>query len=177
MEFSCCGLHSPPACWAWKQLPTLQTAPPLCRVARHVSGDDVTTERPQEASTGELVSRLAEQVSTLVREELALARDEMVEKGKRAGAGAGLLGAAGVLALYGLGVLFVTLVLLLDLVWPAWVAALVVTVLMFVVAAVVALVGRKQVKQAVPPGPTQAARSAAADVDAVKTAIRDGRNQ
>ena len=135
----------------------------------------MTTDRTQEASTGELVSRLAEQVSTLVREELALARDEMVAKGKRAGTGAGLLGGAGVLALYGLGVLFVTLVLLLDLVWPAWLAALVVTVLVSAVALVVTLLGRRQVKQAVPPGPTQAARSAAADVDAVKAAIRDGR--
>lgn len=133
------------------------------------------TDRTHDASTGELVSRLAEQVSTLVREELALARDEMVQKGKRVGTGAGLLGAAGVLALYGVGVLFVTLVLLLDLVWPAWVAALVVMVLLLAVAAVAALVGRQQVKQAVPPGPTQAARSTAADVDAVKTAIRDGR--
>ena len=115
-------------------------------------------------------------MSTLVRDELALARDEMVQKGKRAGTGAGLLGAAGVLALYGVGVLFVTLVLVLDLIWPLWLAAIVVTQLLFAVAAVVALVGRKQVKQAVPPGPTQAARSAAADVDAVKAAIRDGRN-
>jgi uncharacterized membrane protein YqjE len=127
-------------------------------------------------STGELVSRMAEQVSTLVRDELALAREEMVQKGKRAGAGAGLLGAAGVLALYGVGVLFVAAVLLLDLLWPAWVAALVVMAVTFVIAAVFALVGKAQVAQAVPPVPTRAVRSATADVDAVKDAIREGRN-
>lgn len=129
-----------------------------------------------DASTGELVSRLAEQVSTLVRDELALAREEMVQKGKRAGTGAGLLGGAGVLALYGLGALFVTLALVLDIWMPNWVAALIVTVLLFTVAGVIAMVGKKQVQQAVPPAPTEAARSAAADVDAAKTAIRHGRN-
>jgi uncharacterized membrane protein YqjE len=126
-------------------------------------------------STGELVSRMTEQVSRLVRDELALARDELVQKGKRAGTGAGLLGAAGALALYGVGVLFVTAVLLLDLVWPAWLAALVVTAVAFAIAAVLGLVGKKQVAEAVPPSPTWATRSAAADVDAVKDAIREGR--
>ncbi|HEX8347973.1 MAG TPA: phage holin family protein [Actinoplanes sp.] len=129
-----------------------------------------------DASTGELVSRLAEQVSTLVRDELALAREEMVQKGKRAGTGAGLLGGAGVLALYGLGALFVTLALVLDIWLPAWAAALIVAVLLFAVAGVVAMMGKKQVQQATPPAPTEAARSAAADVDAAKTAIRQGRN-
>lgn len=130
----------------------------------------------RDASTGELVSRLAEQVSTLVRDELTLARQEMVQKGKRAGKGAGLLGGAGVLALYGVGTLFVTLILVLDLWLPAWVAAVIMTVVLFAVAGVVALLGKKQVEQGVPPTPTEAARSAAADVDAAKTAIREGRN-
>ena len=129
-----------------------------------------------DTSTGDLVSRLAEQVSTLVRDELALARAEMVQKGKRAGAGAGLLGGAGVLALYGLGALFVTLVLVLDLWLPGWAAALIVGVLLFAVAGAVALIGKKQVQQATPPAPTEAARSAAADVAAAKAAIQEGRN-
>jgi uncharacterized membrane protein YqjE len=135
----------------------------------------VTTHDTHDASTGQLVSNLAEQVSTLVRDELTLARQEMTEKGKRAGVGAGLLGGAGVLALYGVGTLFVTLVLVLDIWWPAWVAALVVTVVMFAIAGVVALVGKKQVQQAVPPAPTEAVQSAAADVEAAKSAIKAGR--
>jgi uncharacterized membrane protein YqjE len=150
-------------------------------LARPPSGKTVpipktNAQTGHDSSTGELVSRLAEQVSTLVRDELALARDEMVQKGKRAGTGAGLLGAAGVLALYGVAVLFATAVLLLDLVLPLWVAALVVMAVTFVIAAVLALVGKKQVNQAAPPVPTDAARSAAADVDAVKDAIRKGRD-
>jgi len=127
------------------------------------------------ASTGELVTRLSEQVSTLVKDELALARAEMTEKGKRAGKGAGLLGGGTVLALYGVGLLLVTIVALLDLVWPTWLAALVVTVVVFAVAAVLAVLGRKQVKQAAPPVPERAKQSVADDVDAVKAAVKEGR--
>ena len=72
------------------------------------------------ASTADLVGRAATQISTLVRDELALARAEMVEKGKRAGIGGGLLGGAAMLALYGLGLFLVLLVVLLDLVWPRY---------------------------------------------------------
>jgi len=131
-------------------------------------------ESPQ-PSTAELVSQLSEQVTTLVRDELALARAEMTEKGKRAGKGAGLIGAGGVLALYGLGALFVTIGALLALVMPVWLSALIVMVLIFAAAGVAALLGKKQVQQAAPPKPTAAMDSTKRDVEAVKTAIHDGR--
>jgi len=124
---------------------------------------------------GELVSHLSEQVSTLVRDELTLARMEMVEKGKRAGTGAGLLGGAGVIALYGVGALFVTIGAALALVMPAWVAALIVAVVLFAVAGVAALIGKKQVTQAVPPEPEAAIASSKRDVETVKSAVREGR--
>lgn len=135
----------------------------------------MTTHTEQQQPVGQLVSQLSEQVSTLVRDELTLARMEMVEKGKRAGAGAGLLGGAGVIALYGLGALFVTIGALLALVLPVWASALIVTVLLFAVAGVAALIGKKQVKKAVPPEPEEAMASGKRDVEAVKTAIREGR--
>ncbi|WP_305784343.1 phage holin family protein [Symbioplanes lichenis] len=129
-----------------------------------------TRTRLDDSSTGALVSQMSEQVSTLVREELALARTEMVEKGKKAGKGAGLLGGAGVIALYGLGALFVTIGAALALVWPAWLAALTVTVLVLAIAGVAALMGKKQVSAATPPAPTDAIDSTKRDVDAVKQA-------
>ena len=49
-------------------------------------------------STAELVQRASEQLSKLVRDEIALAKAELAEKGKHAGIGVGLFGAAGVLA-------------------------------------------------------------------------------
>lgn len=119
---------------------------------------------------------MSEQVSTLVRDELALAKVEMVEKGKRAGIGAGLFGAAGVLALYGLGALFVTIGAVLFLWMPAWVAALIVTVALFAIAGIVALIGKSQVKKAVPPEPVEAIDSSKRDVNAVKAGFHDGRN-
>jgi Putative Actinobacterial Holin-X, holin superfamily III len=134
---------------------------------------DVRTEN---APTAQLVSQLSEQMSTLVRDELTLARLEMTEKGKRAGTGAGLLGGAGVIALYGVGALFVTAGALLALVLPVWAAALIVTVLLFAVAGVAALIGKKQVKKALPPEPEDAMASGRRDVETVKSAIREGRH-
>jgi uncharacterized membrane protein YqjE len=127
------------------------------------------------ASTADLVGRAATQISTLVRDELALARAEMVEKGKRAGMGGGLLGGAAMLALYGLGLFLVLLVVLLDLVWPLWAAVLVVMVLVLAAAAILGLLGRSQLEHAAPPVPTEAAASVAADVDTVRDAVREGR--
>ncbi|GAA0562208.1 hypothetical protein GCM10010172_51750 [Paractinoplanes ferrugineus] len=134
------------------------------------------TTQTEQQSTADLVRHMSEQVSTLVREELTLAKIEMVEKGKRAGIGAGLFGAAGSLALYGLGALFFTIGAVLALWMPAWVAALIVTVVLFAVAGVLALIGKKQVGQALPPEPEAAMQSGRRDIETVKDAIREGRD-
>lgn len=132
------------------------------------------TSRPgDEASTAELVQRATEQVSRLVRDELALARAELTEKGKHAGVGVGLFGGGGALALYGLGALLAAIVLLLAQAMPAWVAALIVAVVLFAIAGVLALAGKKQVSQAVPPMPSATVRSVRADVDTVTAAVKD----
>ena len=134
------------------------------------------TTHTEQQPVGQLVSQLSEQVSTLVRDELTLARIEMVEKGKRAGTGAGLLGGAGVIALYGVGAMFVTIGALLALVMPVWLAALIVTVALFAVAGIAALIGKNQVKQALPPEPEAAMASGKRDVEAVKSAFQEGRH-
>jgi hypothetical protein len=130
-----------------------------------------TTEK-----TGDLVRQLSEQVSTLVRDELALARLELVEKGKRAGIGVGLFGGAGMFAWYGFGALIATAILALALAMPAWLAALIVAVVLFAVAGVLALVGKKEVSQAAPPMPTEAVASTKADVQTIKAAVEEGRH-
>src|SRR3954452_15136717 len=108
-------------------------------------------EPPPAASASELVNQAAAQISTLVRDELALAKLEMTEKGKRAGLGGGLVGGAAVLGLYGLGLLLTLAVVLLDLAWPLWLAVLVVMVVVFAAAGVAALLGKKELKSAAPP--------------------------
>ncbi|BCY07599.1 phage holin family protein [Actinoplanes sp. L3-i22] len=132
--------------------------------------------RSEQASTAELVYRLSEQVTTLVRDELTLARMEMMEKGRKAGKGAGLLGASGVMATYGLGALLVTAGAALALVIPVWAAALTVTVVLFAAAGAAAVIGKNQVKQAVPPAPEEAVASGRKDVDTFLAAARSGRN-
>jgi uncharacterized membrane protein YqjE len=128
---------------------------------------------PPGASTSDLVSRAAAQISTLVRDELALAKLELTEKGKRAAIGGGLFGGAGVLGLYGLGLLMALAVVLLALVWPLW---LVVLVVVFAAAGSAALLGRQKLQAAVPPVPSAAVASTQADVRTVKHAVREGRS-
>jgi uncharacterized membrane protein YqjE len=120
------------------------------------------------ASTGELLSRLSNEVSTLVRDELRLAQVEATSKAKQAGIGAGMFGAAGILALYGLGVVIATAILALAVVVDAWLAALIVGAVLLAIAGATALVGKKRVQDAGAPVPTQAVENVKADVDAVK---------
>ena len=131
------------------------------------------TSSVADQSTAELVQRASEQVSRLVRDEIALAKAELAEKGKHAGIGAGLFGGGGVLALYGVGALVATLIVVFDLFLPLWLAALIITVVLFAVAGVLALLGKKQVTKAVPPEPKAAIESVKADVDEVKQAVKE----
>lgn len=135
------------------------------------ASDPGPAERDQDLEdlpVGELVQRAAQQVSQLVRQELALAQQELREKGKRAGLGVGLLGGAGLVALYGLAVLVAAVVLLIATQLEPWVAALIVAGGLFAGAGVLALIGRNQAEQAIPPVPEQAAESIREDVAYIK---------
>jgi uncharacterized membrane protein YqjE len=111
-------------------------------------GDD-----PREQSIGELLKRLSQETSTLVRQELALAKAEMTQKGKQAGVGVGLLGGAGVVGLLALGALTACVIALLDKAMDLWLAALIVAVVYGAIAGLLALRGRKRVQEATPPIP------------------------
>jgi uncharacterized membrane protein YqjE len=111
------------------------------------------SEDLRERSIGDLLKQLSQETSTLVRKEMELARAELQEQGKRAGAGAGMLGGAGVAGLLTLGTLTATLVALLDTAMATWVAALIVTVVWAAIAGVLALQGRNKLKEATPPAP------------------------
>ncbi|WP_244904688.1 phage holin family protein [Streptomyces prasinopilosus] len=121
-----------------------------------------------EHSVGELVGQATEQVSRLVRQEVALAKVELAEKGRRAGRGGGMLGAAGAFAYAGLLATAFTVGAALSLVLPVWAAALIVTAVLFVVAAVLAALGRAELKKATPAAPEQALDSVKADVEEIK---------
>jgi Flp pilus assembly protein TadB len=134
----------------------------------------VTEADNNQKSTAELVKTASEQIQRLVRDELKLAQAELTRKGKHAGIGAGLFGAGGLIALYGVAALLTAVVLLLAYVMPAWVAAVIVGVLLLGVAGVLALVGKKQVSQAAPPSPEETVGNVKADVATVREAVKEG---
>ena len=125
-------------------------------------------EALRERSTGDLVKDLSQQVTELVREELALAKAEMAEKGRKAGPGAGMLGGAGVAALAALGAVTAFLILVLDLAMPSWGAALIVTGLWGVVAGVLYVQGREKVREVGKPIPEKTVESVKEDVQWLK---------
>ncbi len=129
---------------------------------------DSSDAKRTEPSTSELISRLSEESSLLIRKELQLASAEMQHKVKHVGVGAGLFGTAGIVVLFGVGTLIATAILALALVVSGWLAALIVTVLLFTIAGVTAQVGKKQVTQATPIAPQQTVASVQRDVDTVK---------
>jgi MFS family permease len=127
-------------------------------------GDDLR-ERP----IGDLLKQLSQETTTLVRQELELAKAEMAEKGKKAGKGAGMFGGAGVVGFLALGALTAALILALDTAMDGWLAALIVGVVYAAIAGVLALTGKKEVEQATPPVPEQTVETVKEDVQWAKT--------
>lgn len=128
---------------------------------------------PTDPSVGQLITRLSEQTSRLVREELQLAQLELKETAKHAGLGAGLFSAAGLLGLFGLGALIATAIIALALLLPLWASALIVTAVLFLAAGVAGLLGKKQVQQ-VAPTPERTVANVKRDVDEIKEARQHG---
>ncbi|WP_354698063.1 hypothetical protein DSM112329_03727 [Paraconexibacter sp. AEG42_29] len=129
----------------------------------------------REKPVGELLRQLSEETSTLVRQELELAKAEISQKGKAAGVGAGLLGGAGVTALVTLIALMLTVLFLLDTAMATWLAALITTVIFGAAAAVQALIGKNRLQDAGPPVPEQTTDSVKEDVEWAKTRARSAR--
>ena len=107
--------------------------------AAHVKADN--------ASIGELLGDVTRDLSTLMRQEVELAKAELKQTTTRAGKGAGMLAGAGI------GGHFVLLFLSLALMWAlgaimalGW-AALIVAVIWAIIAAVLASTGRKELQQ------------------------------
>lgn len=124
---------------------------------------------------GDLVKQLSEQTSTLVRQEMELAKAELALKGKRAGIGAGMFGGAGLFGFFAFAGLTATFILALSTAVAGWLAALIVTAVYGAVAGVLALQGKNKVQQATPPVPEQAVDSTKEDVAWVKSQAKQAR--
>jgi membrane protein len=123
---------------------------------------------PSDEPVAELMQRAARQTADLVRQELHLAQVELKQKGRRAGIGAGVFGAAGVIAFLGAATLVAAAVLGLANAVTAWLAALIVGGGLLVVAAIVGMVGKRQATKAMPPTPDRAMESIHDDVEHLK---------
>jgi hypothetical protein len=100
------------------------------------------TERP----VGGLLSDLARQFTLLLRQEMALARAEIVGKIGQVGSASGLVAAGGLIAFAGFICLLAAATLGLGKVVEMWLAALIVGAVVVVLGAAVALIGRARLR-------------------------------
>lgn len=126
---------------------------------------------PADMSTVQLVERLSEQTSTLVRTEVRNALDEVKSKGTRLGVGIGISGAGALLLIFGLGTLVAAAVLGLATAVSGWLSALIVAAILLIVGGTAAAIGASRAKSAVPPAPEATVRSVQADVATVREAL------
>ncbi|MGF9663221.1 phage holin family protein [Arthrobacter crystallopoietes] len=104
-------------------------------------------ERAANASLGDILGDVSRDMSTLMRQELELAKAELKESGTKAGKGAGLLGGAGVAGHFVLVFLSLALTFALGaLIGLGW-SAVIVAVIWAIVAAVLAAMGKKALKE------------------------------
>jgi hypothetical protein len=133
-------------------------------------------DRAEDRPIGELVKDLSQQTSTLVRQELELARAELQQKGRTAGIGAGMFGAAGLVGFFAFAALTAGIIAALSLAFDAvWPAAIIVAVVYGAIAGVLALTGKNKVQEATPPV-EYAPASVRDDIASVKAHAQAGRD-
>ncbi len=97
---------------------------------------------------GDIIKTITEDVKSLVRDEIALAKSELIPAAKHGGIGAGLFGAAGYFAICALSVLYFAAAFgLAALGLPTPLAFLIVGVALLLIAGVCAGIGLMQVKK------------------------------
>src|SRR3954452_16722570 len=139
-----------------QRIPTVGQAAPQQNYAADYSGSvgSPTTEavRPdvEGTSVGQLLGEVSKDLSTLMRQELELAKAEMKVEAKKAGQGAGAFGVAAFAGYMVLMFLSFALWWALENVMDAGLAALIVAVLWGVIAAVGYVMGKKKFQQVNP---------------------------
>ena len=122
-----------------------------------------------ERTIGQLVGDVSTDLSQIMRGEIELAKAEIKQDVTHAGKGAGMFAGAGVLALYGLGLLFLGLAGVIAIWLGWWAGLLIMAAVLFLVAGILALVGKKQVTQ-VKGKPEKAIGQAQRTVETLKAA-------
>ncbi|MFJ6375288.1 phage holin family protein [Pseudarthrobacter oxydans] len=104
-------------------------------------------QKADNASLGELLGEVTRDLSTLMRQEVELAKAELKQSATKAGKGSGMLAGAGVAGHFVLLFLSLGLMFALGALMPLGWAALIVAVVWGIIAAVLASIGRKELKQ------------------------------
>jgi Putative Actinobacterial Holin-X, holin superfamily III len=130
--------------------------------------DAISPPPSSDQSLGELVSGIASDLSTLMRQELDLAKAEVRQEASKAGKAAGMFGGAGLAGWMVALFLSFTLLYLLDSAIDAGWAALIVAVIWAVIGAVLFVLGRNRLKS-VDPTPHRTVETVKEDVQWLKT--------
>ena len=134
--------------------------------------DETTTLVRQELELARAeAARAGEAVVTLAKQELQLATAEMKEKGRKAGPGIGMMGVAAGMGLLAAGALTACLILVLDEAMATWLAALLIGLVYAGIAGVLFLMGKERVQDAGPFVPEQTIETVKEDIEWAKTQV------
>jgi hypothetical protein len=122
-----------------------------------------------------LLKDLSVQLTTLVHEEMELAKAELAQKGKRIGLGAGIFGGAGAIGFLAAASFVAAAIAGIATVLPVWAAALIIGGALAAAGGTFALVGLNEMAEANPPIPQAAMRSTKEDVEWLKTQARSAK--
>ncbi|WP_411699270.1 phage holin family protein [Conyzicola sp.] len=115
-----------------------------------------------------LIGDLPGYLVELLRSELERLKQELIEKAKHLGVGAGLIAAGAFFAFFAFGVLVTAAILGIATALPAWLAALIVAFALLIITTILVLIGVNQLKRGVPPVPEETIASVKEDVNAIK---------
>ena len=107
---------------------------------------DPRPEEVAETSVGELIGNISNDLSTLFRQEVELAKVELKAEAAKAGKAGGMLGGAAFAGYLAVVLLSFALVFALDAIMPLGWAALIVAVIWGIIGAVLFLNGKKKLK-------------------------------
>jgi hypothetical protein len=117
---------------------------------------------------GGLLRRVPQIISQLIRDEVRLAKVELLTKAKAARLGVALTAAGAILALYAFGTLVTSAIAGLNEVLPEWLAALIVALVLALAAGILIPIGVQRLKRGIPPVPSETIDSVRDDVRVVK---------
>lgn len=124
-----------------------------------------------ERSIGDLFAELARETSTLVRQEVQLAKTEMTQKVTSAGKDAGMIGAGGALAYAGLLAVLAAVIIGLGQLIPMWLSALIVGLVVIGVGYMLVQQGLNALKR-IDPTPRQTMETLKEDTEWAKEQTR-----